>query len=70
MKDICWSVFLLFLYYWWVTVDLDLDIKYKLSSAQLNTNKDKILKSNLAAVQLLDHLGTPPSLGYFLLEDR
>ena len=34
-----------------------------------NTNKHQILKSNLAALGLLDQLGTPRSLGSVLLED-
>ena len=34
-----------------------------------NRNKHQILKSNLAALGLLDQLGTPRSLGSVLLED-
>ena len=69
MKDICWSVFLLVLYYWWVKGKCRSLSLYEIS-AQLNTNKDQILKSNLAAGELLDHLGTPRILRYFLLEDH
>ena len=60
MKDICCWVFLLVLYYWLVNVDLDLN----------TTTEDQILKSNLAAVDQFDQLGTPGILRSVLLEDH